>query len=556
MGFLLESGEVGNIGYKQQKEQKGMIAEKWGKLGFLKGLDGHIKENVAQLFENQASFMLNESTTSDSSGSFETVAFPIIRRVFQKLFANEIVSTQALNMPIGRIYFINPKISKRKSDGSHYSPDGAYSNAATTAASAKTQFETYSLYDAFYADAYGDYGTGLFDRTSGKATTLSGTVELSTSITIGDTKYASGYITGVTGAACQRLIGAIGGTAESQEFLDSLAVTTTQALVAPGYTENNIAANGLVPYRMKAQGYGKELVDANGKIAIEIDLTFPGASGVYTAYSSASVSSAITFNFSYNVYSSMEEDSDMAEISFDFEYQTVDVGRPKKLRATYTPELAQDVSAFHSIDVEAELTALLSEQVAMEIDRVILRDLRNGAAWSARWDWNGYTKRSTTGISRKDYNQELVTVINQVSAQIQKATLRGGANWIVVSPEVAAVFNDLEYFHVSNASPEETKFSMGIEKIGALQNRMQVYVDTYAPANTILIGHKGDSLFHSGYVFAPYVPLQLMPAMQNPFNGSRIHILLTRFATKMINNRFYGKVYVDGLRTFGINELR
>ena len=240
----------------------------------------------------------------------------------------------------------------------------------------------------------------------------------------------------------------------------------------------------------------------------------------------------------------------MAEVTFQLDEVTVSV-ETRKMRAQWTPELAQDVAAFQNIDAEAELTALLSEQMAAEIDREILRDLRAGAAWSLRWDYNGLRNQSNVyyGV-QKDWNQTLLTKINQISAQIHKSTLRGGASWIVVSPEVSAVLDDLEYFHVSNAHPEEDKYNMGIEKVGVLGARYVVYRDPYAPANTILIGHKGSSILESGYIYAPYVPMQLTPVMHSPVDFKPIRGIMTRYAKKLVNNRFYGKILVDGLTVF------
>ena len=258
-------------------------------------------------------------------------------------------------------------------------------------------------------------------------------------------------------------------------------------------------------------------------------------------------------------YFDLEFEDAIGEVSFDLESVTVSVTE-RKLRASWSPELAQDVSAFHNIDAEAELTALLSEQVAAEIDREILRDLRKGAAWQLKWDYNewkyGNGGSAYAGYTQKDWNQTLITKINQVSAQIHKSTLRGGANWIVVSSEVSAVFDDLEYFHVSNASPEQDSYNMGIEKVGTLAGRYQVYRDPYFPAGKILMGHKGTSLLDTGYVYAPYVPLQLTPTMYNPFNFTPIKGIMTRYAKKMVNNRFYGVISVAGLQSFDISELR
>lgn len=174
MGFLMESGEVGNIGLKQLREQREITTNRWEKIGLLEGLEGNVKENCAQLFENQLSYMINEATDSASSGQFETVAFPVIRRVFAKLLANDIVSVQALNLPIGKLYFINPKASVRTDSTTHTSPDGAYSNAAELAATGRTQFESRSLYDAFYASEYGEEGTSLFDLSKGNVTVNTG----------------------------------------------------------------------------------------------------------------------------------------------------------------------------------------------------------------------------------------------------------------------------------------------------------------------------------------------------------------------------------------------
>ena len=558
MGFLTESAQVGNIGLKQLREQREIVTNRWNDIGLLKGLEGVIKENVAQLFENQLSHMINESTDSASSGQFETVAFPVIRRVFAKLLANDIVSVQALNLPIGKLYYINPKASQRTDANAHTSPDGAYSNAATTPASGRTQFETRSLYDAFYATQYGEEGTSLFDLSKGRYTLVTGTTTQSPAYASGD-KVVTATIGGFTTTFQGQLVGPAGVPMDTESFLASLKITSDAAFsaVAPYTPDNDIAAGSAIPFNVKVQPYGEAIVDTSGDLVILIDLTYPGTDG-YQALTSATAASAITFNYEYRVYSDLEEDSEMAEVTFGLDEVTVSV-ETRKMRAQWTPELAQDVSAFHNIDAEAELTALLSEQMAAEIDREILRDLRRGAAWTLRWDYNGLSKLSTSNRftgTQKDWNQTLITKINQISAQIHKSTLRGGASWIVVSPEISAVFNDLEYFHVSNAAPEQDKFNMGIEKLGSLQGRYQVYRDPYSPANTMLIGHKGTSILESGYIYAPYVPMQLTPVMYNPFDFKPIRGIMTRYAKKMILNRYYGRIFCDGLEVFGIGDLQ
>jgi hypothetical protein len=320
-----------------------------------------------------------------------------------------------------------------------------------------------------------------------------------------------------------------------EEFLSGLALTYGTGATA-------------LDFHLPVQRYGAAIMSTSGVIYIEV-VNSDGAAAINLSGIAATAKN----------YENLELQDEMGEVSFELTSVTVSVIE-RKLRAQWSPELAQDVSAFHNIDAEAELTALLSEQIAAEIDREILRDLRRGAAWRLNWDYKGRTSRYvnvTEGFyTQKDWNQTLMTAINQVSAQIHKATLRGGANWIVCSAEISAIFDDLEYFHVSNASPEQDKYNMGIERVGTLQGRYQVYRDPYFPADMILIGHKGTSILDTGYIYAPYVPMQLTPTMYNPFTFAPVKGIMTRYAKKLVNNRYYGTIRVKNVVTFGIEGLR
>ena len=572
MGALLESGMVGNIGLKHLRVIKEDTIKKWNDLGFLEGLDGHQKDNVAQLYENQASYLINEAAVSDASGSFETVVFPIIRRVFSKLLANDIVSVQAMNLPIGKLFFFVPKIQDTKS-----APFGYPSNETDPAAGYTS---TRSLYDRFYEESDAA-DQGLFDYSRGTATVTTTTpfafVTFNDGVPSETTAALSGasvsnsivVVSGFTKAGQGKLVGADGNVMDTEEFLASLSVEIT------GNTTGN---NGVKNFNVVTQKYGKGLIeygqksgsnlekyndicDEEGKIYLSVDLeTYDATTGFAGSDFSSNDLAIANFKITYKTYASLEFEEEIGEVSFDLQSVTVSVTE-RKLRASWSPELAQDVSAFHNIDAEAELTALLSEQIAAEIDREILRDIRKGAAWRSKWDYNEWRYGATgntpfLGYTQKDWNQTLVTKINQISAQIHKTTLRGGANWVVVSSEVSAVFDDLEYFHVSNAHPEQDQYNMGIEKIGSLAGRYQVFRDPYLPAGKIMIGHKGKSLLDAGYIYAPYVPLQLTPTMYNPFNFTPIKGIMTRYAKKMVNNRYYGVIDVFGLTTFGTDTLR
>ena len=623
MGALLESGLVGNIGLKHLKVIKEDTINKWDKLGFLDGLRGHLKENVAQLYENQASHLINEATSDGSAGSFETVVFPIVRRVFSKLLANDIVSVQAMNLPIGKLFYFVPQIQGYESgslpdySGEHRAPVGSPENPGTSGVNAgygdSAGAYKKNLYDLFYEGNEPDLDPpGLFDYSKGKwsAVTAATTVVVWENGELTPLSSSTVDLTGVNvrkiivkmcGFAedgIGKMIGPDGNEYDTETFLSDLRLFADNTDLAglagcdPFYKENGRTPKSLL-FRVVTQQYGQGIVnglytktsqatwadkgndgtyqnicDATGCIYLEADLSCPVCAecgeGTLDGYTGTTINEeayvALTGNSIVGVfrrYQELEFEDKIGEVSFNLQSVTVTVTE-RKLRAQWSPELAQDVAAFHNIDAEAELTALLSEQVAAEIDREILRDLRKGAAWNLRWDYNGWRRVQglTTSYTQKDWNQTLITAINQLSAQIHKSTLRGGANWIVVSSEVSAIFDDLEYFHVSNASPEQDQYNMGIERVGTLAGRYQVYRDPYFPPNQILIGHKGTSLLDTGYIYAPYVPLQLTPTMYNPFNFTPIKGIMTRYAKKMVNNRFYGRVTVDGVRTFDLRELR
>lgn len=640
MRELLTSGQVGSIELNAQKKIREDIQNRWKKLGLVEGLEGHIQETVATLYENEAKHMIYEATASDNSGSFETVVFPLIRRVFSKLLANDIVSVQAMNLPIGKLFYIKPVTSERKWDfqdnttitdgdtGSHvglmgykrtnrfyngeafnaenprtfekenryYLPDEVVDPiqmSATETVPEVTSFMKKSLYDLFYNDF-------LFDNSKGKITIKVGSAKVVMITPEGGYKEIkdiadcpintndgslSSLLLEVSGFASYnagRLTGPDGNEMDTEAFLASLKVINSKAIDG-GEDYASFAVNEAIPFRVMTQKYGAGIVDydgicdAKGKLYIELDLTKPckkqgrtingfiginkdalaGDNSGEGSTSGEGIDLSQQFKIAWAQYDSLELETEMGEVSFNLTSVTVSV-EERKLRATWSPELAQDVSAFHNIDAEAELTAILSEQVAAEIDREILRDIRKAAPWQARWDYNGWQRIGTTSTvyTQKDWNQTLMTKINMISAQIQKSTLRGGANFIVVSAEISAVLNDLEYFHVTDASAESLTYNMGIEKIGSLQGRYQVIVDPYAPHWSLIMGHHGTSLLDTGYIYAPYIPMALTPTMYNPMNFAPIKGIVTRYAKKLVNNRYYGAIRCDGLQHWNINELR
>ena len=644
---ILTSGKLGNVAYDTNKLIREEIQKRWDGIGFTAGLDGYLKENMAILFENEAKHLMTEATASDNSGSFETVVFPIIRRTFAKLLANDIVSVQAMNLPIGKLFFLKPVTSERKWEmengdavgdeivggevGKHYGLmgyereerngsvaqsnryylpdevvneiaysvfdnrgnvvlDGVSFDEAKAAADADasyvirqvspqvTQYMKKTLYDLFYNDFLYDNSKGKIHINVGTATPVvfnfkGELVDLASGATFpvygadGSVRNIILKVGGFSSVNPGRLTGPDGNEMDTEEFLASLKVIAAEDIPASSGDTSSFRKGEGIQFRLVTQRYGKGMVeyadvcDADGHIYIELDLAKPVRKQGQTIDGFIGVApdavSMNSFKIAWAQYDSLELETEMGEVSFQLDSVTVSVTE-RKLRATWSPELAQDVSAFHNIDAEAELTAILSEQIGAEIDREILRDLRKLAPWQLAWDYNGWRRTAgySTNYTQKDWNQTLITKINQISAQIMKATLRGGVNFIVVSAELSAVFNDLEYFHVTDASAEQDSYNMGIERIGSLSGRYQVYVDPYAPHWSMILGHKGKSLLDTGYIYAPYVPMQLTPTMYNPFNFAPVKGIMTRYAKKMVNNRFYGAVKATGLQTFDIRELR
>ena len=646
MREFLTSGQVGKIELNEQKRIRQEINKRWDALGMTEGLKGVVKENIATLFENQAKALLSEATASDNSGSFETVVFPIIRRVFSKLLANDIVSVQAMNLPVGRLFFMLPVTSEREFNGTmedalndkdvvgrhrglmgyertdrhngsrynrFYLPDEAvngmsflFANATTgedvevdevfanydealayakeeglrvvaQSAPTVTKYHKRTLYDLFYNDFLYDNSKGKIRIKVGDVTpvafkdydlvSLEEYPELVRPYADGTLRNVILKVGGFSSFNAGKLTGPDGNEMDTEGFLASLKVFAADKIDGEGACFDKFEG---IPFRIVTQKYGKGMVeynagcDAEGCIYIDVDLAKPckkqGATldgYVGIDFETYKEKLADMFKVAWSQYDSLELETEIGEVSFKLDSVTVSV-EERKLRATWSPELAQDVSAFHNIDAEAELTALLSEQIAAEIDREILRDLRKFAPWQCRWDVNGWRRQAgfSTNYTQKDWNQELMTKINQVSAQIHKSTLRGGANFIVVSSEISAVFDNLEYFHVSDANAEADQYNMGIERVGSLQNRYQVYRDPYSPAWSIIIGHKGKSLLDTGYIYAPYIPMQLTPTIINPENFAPVKGIMTRYAKKCVNNRFYGAIKVDGLVQWDPQELR
>ena len=557
--------------FQALQDQAGKLSGKWAKSGLLEGIESSTDQNnMAILLENQAKQLVNESSstgtgTTISAGNSEAwagVALPLVRRVFGEIVAKDLVSVQPLNLPAGLIFYL----------------DFQYGTAG--AAGLKGQGE--SLYGA----------ESTLKRTDGSFTKgLYGAGEF-------------GYSAETTSSLL--VAGAAANKSASATFTSHLAGDTEfSASKEIGNSVGFGSANGVGDKLVLIQFPTANLVDADldGCRAFGISLSANFTAGnffpQFTRVEGSNVEFVVQLDAANteigNATITYQKGPDDLDERGDFEDTTFDVGTPgisipeinvslrsdtvaaktRKLKAQWTPEFAQDLNAYHSIDAEAELTSILSEYISMEIDLEILDMLIRNAdtveAWSAKvardTSVTGLTNANTTAggtdnptvvqtdntsgvyYTKMSWFQTLGVKLQKVSNLIHQKTLRGGANWLVVSPKVSTILESIPGFAADSAG-DSNKYNMGVQKIGAINNRYTVYKNPYMTENVILMGYKGSQFLETGAVFAPYIPLIMTPLVYDPSTFTPRKGIMTRYAKKMVRPDFYGKVLISDL-----NEL-
>jgi hypothetical protein len=528
---LLESSNQ----YKSVMEDSKKLSSKWEKSGLLEGIKSTTDKNtMAMLLENQAKQLVTEAsqTGGQASGagaysgeSWNGVALPLVRRVFGEIAAKEFVSVQPMNLPSGLVFYLDFKygttVNPFTSGGSLY---GA--NASTNV----TDIASASLYGA------GKFGYSINQYSA--SVTNAGTA----SVSFADVNFDSDYI--VTGSYKKVLVPLPSNSDlnGARAFVFSSGSISVSDILQEFTTVSNNTASFIVP---------SSLVAANMS------------------------STAATVTLFYNVQPTAESRGDfedgatkdgantnisIPEINVQLKSEAI-VAKTRKLKAQWTPEFAQDLNAYHSVDAEAELTGILSQYISMEIDLEILDMLIQNAFTTERWSAvnnqtiaaNGVVTQqsATTGgfyNTQGGWFQTLGTKLQKVSNTIHQLTLRGGANFLVTSPTVATILESIPGF-ATDGDGEKMEFNFGIQKVGTLNSRYKVYKNPYMTENVILMGYKGAQFLECGAVFAPYVPLIMTPLLYDPATFTPRKGLMTRYAKKMIRPDYYGKVFVSGLET-------
>jgi hypothetical protein len=585
MASIVERLTEGIVNRDMRAEGSALL-NKWEKTGLLEGIDqDRHRQGMARLLENQAKELLRESSTMSGGDveGFAAVAFPIVRRVFAGLIANDIVSVQPMSLPSGLIFFLDFTVS---SNGAGL-PRLGYGNPDGSEESIYGGGRIASQITGGVVLTGQDASEGPYNLNNGYASPTGS----STGITL--TLVTSSYFSSSAGndflSDCRYdpELEAQGGTAAvaiASYDISGISQFNKEDLVELVYVNNS--GSYAVLNTSSSIGGGqtgiqlRRLTRYSGSSTTTVLLTFCSydgsatpaqLAGMITASAGAEHSSSypITDNFSgSNALGSvvgtttwgLENNENIPEIDIKVDSVAV-TAVTKKLKAKWTPELGQDLNAYHNLDAEVELTSILSEQIALEIDREILEDLVVGAKASTYY-WSRspglFVNRETgaeigasaaapdfTGTVSEWY-ETLAETINDVSAQIHRKTLRGGANFIVCGPEVANILEFTAGFRASVTADDETG-SIGAVKVGSLSKKFDVIVDPYFLRNVVLVGRRGSSFLESGYVYAPYVPLQTTPTIFGPEDFVPRKGVMTRYAKKMVRPDMYGLVIVRGL---------
>tara|TARA_B100001123_G_scaffold50596_1_gene52168 strand:+ start:2956 stop:4749 length:1794 start_codon:yes stop_codon:yes gene_type:complete len=591
---------------------------------------------MSRLLENQAGQVLREANSLSTGGGnvsssgdlrgFSNIAFPLVRRVFGGLVANELVSIQPMSLPSGLLFYLdytygtqvgggggpgnnsaaymsgtsiyNQPVGKGVRSGSlgiggQYNLAGSgYSRVNVSTAKAlgygalhasgayqgNSSLQTNSN-DGVFMHATGTDGKNLqFDpqlvnliedtpaAINSGATYLTVVLKTADMTGSGDQKgdltlakefalYATNTETLPNGLATISTSGA-NAVQSGQNLFNVRRLTQVGEWDGTSFTPNPLvdrdASNGAVLLICSGNGHDTSDMD-------RVSLSFP-LDPVLSAGSDADSLTIPTFESNFGTDPSPE----IPEIDIKVESIAV-TAVTRKLRARWSPELAQDLNAYHSLDAEVELTQILSEQIALEIDREILNDLLTQAATTRYWSRapGKFVNRETgaevsksdslapgpafTGTVREWYETLVETVID-VANEIHRLTLRGSANFVVVSPDVATILEASVLYRPAYTLDGDgqvgSPFSLGAEKVGTLSNRFTVYKDPYFPRNKVLVGYKGGSYLETGYVYAPYVPLIVTPTIFAPEDFTPRKGVMTRYGKKMVRSDFYGTVTV------------
>jgi hypothetical protein len=564
--------------WKNLQSDAAKLANKWSKTGLLEGLDEINRNNMSLLLENQAKQLVVESNQITSNSGFNTgttgenwagIALPLVRKVFGTIVAKEFVSLQPMNMPSGLVFFLDFQYGNSKTPFT--AGQSLYGNRN---ASGQFPFQTTATEGGLYGAGRFAYSTNQFSSSvwvSASANNVSPTLGAGTGSVVsaswGELNFDSAYSQSVINGQIYKFTVATASTTISDVFDEDgvrafvmvsgsnfTSASLLQQFTSYNYTGNSISFffTGAANFATIAAGANAFTVFYNKATNLNNEtLTGNDQRGDFEA-GRTDVSVPNSLNATQIV---------IPEINVRMQSQAI-TAKTKKLKAVWTPEFAQDLSAYQNIDAEAELTNIMSEYISMEIDLEILDMLIEDAAAGTEY-WSALNNQiinsaGTAFVNNTSafYNtqgqwfQTLGTKVQKLSNKIHQLTLRGGANFMITSPTVATILESIPGFaSTNNGEADQMEYAFGVQKMGSLNGRYKVYKNPYMTENLILMGYKGSQFLETGAVFAPYIPLIMTPLVYDPETFTPRKGLLTRYAKKMLRPEFYAKIYVSGLNT-------
>jgi hypothetical protein len=474
---------MNNANAKFLNEAKEM-ENRWAQTGLLDNIgDRYTRSCTAVLLENQR--LINEvSTDTGDIAQFKRISIPLVRRIYPQLIANKVVSVQPLLGPTGLVYYLRFRYSTNKG-----SVRGADNNGGFP----------------------GDDANSLQQRASGDANL--------------NIFYSHQFVENETSSTDDG--GDLLSVYSPLEHTPVLAGTITGTVFQGATAVQNFVVDEAGSFTFTSIGTPVDFVTS-----ATIDLT----SGLITmTWNNAPGANNILISYEYN----MECNQDLPEINLVVESEEI-AAKTRKLKAVWSYEAQQDLRSQHNLDAEAELTAVLAQEINLEIDREVLTDLRNNAGTVSSWDFS-----TALGDTIKEKYESLYVKIVEVTNVVHRKTLRGGANWLVTSPEVASIF-ETATAGFAPAPSETFTSSLGIQYVGTVNNRWRVYKDPLFPTGQILMGYKGDSYMDSGYFYCPYVPLTQTPVVLDPESFCPRKGILTRYGKKLLREgaKFYARMSI------------
>jgi hypothetical protein len=536
---LLESANP----WQSLQSDAARLSKKWGATGLLEGMSNETeKNNMSMILENQAKQLVIEQSQTGTGASFTAgtgeqwagIALPLVRKVFGQIAAKEFVSVQPMNLPSGLVFFLDFQYGTNKNP---------FTSGTSTYGDTSANFGNTSTGGLYGAGRF-TYSTNQF---SASATATAATASFA------EVNFNSDFSASAAAGQVKKLTVATSSISSDIDILGvrGFLITSGSVSVARNLNEFTYFSGGNVVFFVSAST--AEIPTLNAFVVEYNKLTKDNARGDFEAGASYAVPN-----------SESPTEIVIPQINVQMRSEAI-VAKTKKLKAQWTPEFAQDLNAYHSLDAEAELTAVMSEYISLEIDLEILDMLIESAAagteyWSAvSNEFINASNTAFTGLSvaaggyyntQGQWFQTLGTKMQKLSNIIHQRTLRGGANFCVVSPTVATILESIPGFaSTSNGDVSVASYAFGVQKMGQINNRYTIYKNPYMKENTILMGFKGSQFLETGAVFAPYIPLIMTPLVYDPETFVPRKGLLTRYAKKMVRPEFYGRIYVSGLNT-------